>query len=92
MLYVINYDLRQPGRNYDALYKAIKGLGDHVRPLESLWIVDTALKATPICQRLRPMMDQNDYLFVTELGVDSDGWLPKTCWEWIAARNAKAWT
>ena len=36
---IISYDLCAPGRNYDALYKAIKAYGTWAHITESTWFV-----------------------------------------------------
>ena len=39
--YIVSYDLKNPGRDYTALYDAIKSIGEWQHPLESVWIVAT---------------------------------------------------
>jgi len=84
--YLITYDLMAPGRNYNDLYAAIKGLGDAQHPLESMWVLKSEIQdVNAISQTLLREMDQNDRLFVIE--VDSryahQGWLAKSFWEWF---------
>lgn len=67
--YVINYDLRSPGRNYSDLYIEIKSLGDWWHHLESTWIVDTSLTAAAIRDRLKAKIDANDKVLVTKTGL-----------------------
>ena len=38
---IIEYDLRQPGRDYDALYKAIQNYGTWAHVTESTWLIKT---------------------------------------------------
>lgn len=38
-IFLITYDLKEPGQDYSELYEAIKGLGDWQHPLESMWLV-----------------------------------------------------
>lgn len=64
---VIEYDLRNPGRNYDALYEAIKSYGTWAHLTESTWFVKTAETCVQIRDRLLSVMDSNDRLFVGEL-------------------------
>ena len=40
MIYAVNYDLKRPGQNYEALYVAIKGCGVWWHHLGSTWLVD----------------------------------------------------
>ena len=40
-IYIVSYDLRAPGRNYEPLYKALKSTGTYAHPLESFLIPGT---------------------------------------------------
>lgn len=64
---IIVYDLCKPGRDYDALYDAIKGLGSWARVTESTWLVSTDLSSSQIRDTLAQEMDENDRLFVGKL-------------------------
>ena len=52
MIYAINYDLKQPGQNYNELYEAIKSCGAWWHYLDSTWLVDTSLTAQGIWNKL----------------------------------------
>ncbi|MCA9751669.1 MAG: hypothetical protein KC591_05720 [Gemmatimonadetes bacterium] len=88
MVYLVSYDLNRPGQDYGGLYDAIKALGDWCHPLESTWLIDTTLGASPIAERLRANIDRNDSLLVIGVTQDYAGWLPKEVWEWIRGRSA----
>lgn len=84
-IYIISYDLKNPGRDYSSLYDAIKKY-DWQHPLESTWLVKTEDSADNISQTLRSdgKMDESDLLFVCRLDPkDRQGWLDKSVWEWI---------
>lgn len=87
MIYAVNYDLKQPGRDYTGLYEAIKSCGTWWHFLGSTWLVDTAFDAAAIFARLRPHIDANDYVLVICVSRDKAGWLPKEAWEWINQRQ-----
>lgn len=72
MRYVISYDLRQPGQDYDLLIDQLRQFGAR-RLLQSQWIVrwDGATAAT-IRNIITQYIDANDRLLVTCL--DSDDW------------------
>lgn len=70
-LYSIDYDLRQPGRDYSTLYAAIKSYGNWCRALESHWIVATTTSAAAIRDHLSRYMDANDRLLVTRLSGEA---------------------
>ncbi|MCB2009563.1 MAG: hypothetical protein KDF64_02965 [Geminicoccaceae bacterium] len=90
MIYAVNYDLKKPGRDYAALYDAIKGCGSWWHHLGSTWLVDTSLTADGIWQRVSPHIDQNDRMLIIGVTKDKSGWLPKEAWDWINSRRAAA--
>lgn len=84
--FLITYDLKRPGHNYTWLYDAIKRLGDWQHPMESTWFVKVpySVTANDIYERIRPTMDQDDYLFVVEItNANYYGWLSRDFWPWI---------
>lgn len=84
--YIITYDLRTPGQDYTELYNAIKALGEWQHPLESVWFLytdDVNVDSNYIYQRLRPCIDNNDFLFINRLNPDDkQGWMVKSFWNW----------
>lgn len=64
---IIEYDLRQPGRDYNVLYEAIKSYGKWARITESTWFIKTDDTCVQVRDNLAAMMDANDRLFVGEL-------------------------
>ena len=86
MIYAVNYDLKQPGQNYSALYNAIQSCGDWWHFLDSTWLVDSALTAAGIWDRLAPHVDGNDRVLVIGVTRDYEGWLPREAWNWINGR------
>jgi len=93
MIYSISYDLNKPGQNYNELFEAIKKCGSsYIRPLKSLWLVDTALSATAIWDRLSAHVDSNDRMLIVRFSIDHSGWLNKDDWAWINTHMAKQTT
>lgn len=89
MIYAIDYDLKRPGQNYEALHEAIKSFGAWWHYLDSTWMVDTSLNAAGVWKKLEPHVDGNDYLLVIGVTRDYQGWLPKEAWDWINQRSDK---
>lgn len=90
MIYAINYDLKRPVQNYDALYDAIKNCGSswwHF--LGSTWLVDTGLDAKGVWDRIAPHVDKNDFFLVIGVTREYQGWLPPEAWDWINSRQLK---
>lgn len=89
--FAIIYDLRQPGRNYNELYDAIKemaGEGNWQHPMESFWVVavsDYSYKSTGTMYNfLRQYIDDNDSLFISRIDhTEHHGWMPKSFWNWF---------
>lgn len=69
--YIIMYDLRAPGRNYTALYAALKSYGTWAKITESSWAIVTESSATNIRDHLIQLIDSNDRLFVIKSGHNS---------------------
>lgn len=88
-LYVIAYDLNQPGQDYSTLYESIKDLageGNWQHPLESVWVVRfrNNKDVGEIFDILHEKMDDNDSLFIVKItDQPRQGWLPKSFWEWM---------
>lgn len=66
MKYLINYDLKNPGRNYDELIQAIKAYGTWANICRSCWSIKTEQTATQIRDNLKQYIDPNDILFVCD--------------------------
>ncbi len=81
--YIISYDLLKPGRNYDALYEAIRSYSRWARVNESVWAVVTNSNAVQIRDHLLQYLDQNDRVFVIKSGVEA-AWRNSICKnEWL---------
>lgn len=89
MIVLITYDLKQPDRDYTSLYDSIKQCGSRWwHYLGSVWIVRTDLTPAQCYERLRPNIDDNDYLFVVDISRQQrQGWLPTDAWEWIKTND-----
>lgn len=81
--FLVSYDLKVPGRDYSGLYGAIRLSGRWWHYLDSTWIIVTTESAQQISQRLKPHIDNNDYILIIEVVNNIGGWLPKDAWEWI---------
>lgn len=83
--YCIQYDLLQPGRNYQPLIAAIKQLGSTwAKPLESCFAIVTTMTSAQIRDSLTTHLDPNDKLLVTQIGPDwASRNLPKEVSDWF---------
>lgn len=82
-LYLINYDLHTPGKDYSALIDAIKSYGSWAKICESCW----AIKANSICADIRSYLkkyiDTNDRLFVCAFSNWASYNLPQDVVDWL---------
>lgn len=82
--YVVSYDLKTPGKNYDALISALQTYPNWWHHLGSTWCVVTPNTAAQVRDHLKRYIDQNDKLLVVRsagegawTGFDNNGstWL-----------------
>lgn len=66
--YIIMYDLRAPGRNYEQLYQAIKSYGIWGKLTESSWAIVSSQTAENIRNFLLSFIDSNDRVMVVLSG------------------------
>ncbi|MBR4996621.1 MAG: hypothetical protein IKY84_01940 [Bacteroidaceae bacterium] len=92
-IFLIAYDLKKVGRNYNELYSEIKSLGDWHHPLESVWFVaidEMFVTANEIYEKLHPVIDDNDNIIVYDVtSQDRQGWAPKSLWSWLKEKERK---
>ncbi|WP_339211906.1 hypothetical protein [Paenibacillus sp. FSL L8-0333] len=85
-IYLISYDLNDPGKDYAALWEAIENLGPFIKPLESVYFVATTLRSDQIVPRLTRVMDLGDGLVVTPIEKDpTGGQVDPEVWKWLSA-------
>lgn len=80
--YIILYDLRAPGRNYEDLYKAIKSYGIWGKLTESAWAIVSDEDSVQIRNYLMKYMDSNDRIVVIKSGQEA---------AWNNARASNDW-
>lgn len=87
MVYIITYDLKKIGQDYNALYKKIISLGQTCHALQNLWLLDTNYTPDIICESLKTVIDQNDYVFVAQLYKGSySGYISTEAVNWLNGR------
>lgn len=84
MLYLISYDLNDPGQDYSKIQSAICRLGECYRILYSTWVVKTNLNANGINSSLKQVTDENDRYFIVDISKrDKSGWLEQKACDWL---------
>ncbi|MEM7177469.1 MAG: hypothetical protein AAF503_07175 [Pseudomonadota bacterium] len=82
-IYSVSYDLNKPGTKYTELYERIKSFGSWAHALDSTWFVSSSKSAAEVQSYLKPAIDKNDHLFVSEINQNHSGWLPAEICEWL---------
>ena len=77
MVYLVSYDLNEPGQDYPAITKAIESYcknNEHFcKVLKSQWFIYSGKTAEQIFNHLSRFIDENDELFVCELNANCFG-------------------
>jgi hypothetical protein len=86
---LISYDLN--GHERPSSYQRVADLIerhaiDFKRPLYSQWLVDTTESADTWVDRLRTVIDENDFLLIVQMKRPYQGWLPRPIWDWLNNR------
>ncbi|APS27866.1 MULTISPECIES: hypothetical protein [Weissella] len=83
--YIITYDLNEPGKKYDDVAAAIKSSArTWTHYLESTFIITSDLSADQIQKNIKPYLDNNDALFISELAANNhQGWLNRDQWDYL---------
>ncbi len=87
--YSINYDLRQPGRDYKKLHAAIESYGTYYHYLDSAWMIRTSSSAAKVRDHLIQFIDANDKLVVMKLSGEA-AWfgIPANGADWFVKQLA----
>ncbi len=82
--YIISYDLHTPGQKYEDLKNVIDNFGgSYIKILESTWLVRNDLTPNDMADRIKEVVDTNDYLFITKISSPYQGLLTEKQWEFI---------
>ena len=98
MIYLIAYDLNQPGQNHEVVDNLILSTwsnGAAIRILQSTWLVQSNLSAQQVCDKVRSVMDENDFIMVSKVDTGAHangyssyaGWLPTVACNWWKAHQ-----
>ena len=85
MIFLIAYDIDEDKRDYENLYRKIRSLGGWMHFIDSAWLVSSNRRsADRIADELIKLIDkEDDYLIVTEITTNNQGWLPDEAWAWL---------
>ena len=68
MIYIVAYDLNKQGKDYDGLFKAIQSYPDNINCQKSVWLISTNATAENIYDTLKPHIDGDDFILITNWG------------------------
>ena len=71
----VNYDLTQPGQNYDDLIEYLKSHPSWAKPLESSFFIDTPVSAAKLRDEITKRIDSSDKVVVVT--VTNQNWATK---------------
>jgi hypothetical protein len=84
-VYLVTYDLRQPGKDYAPVHAFLKQFA-YCKDLESVWLLDTNWSAQQIRDGLNQRIDKNDKNFVVRLTREW-GSYNYGCSDWLNSAN-----
>ncbi|MBN8666129.1 MAG: hypothetical protein J0M30_01415 [Chitinophagales bacterium] len=83
-VYIISYDLKNPGQNYEKILALIKSFGKWARLGGSAYLIVSTQTAVQVRDNLKTALDSNDKLFVGTLTLPA-AWvgMPDEVSNWI---------
>ena len=84
-VYMVTYDLNNPGQRYDDVIQAIKeaSTGVWCTYWESSYLIQSNLSVQQVFDRIAHHLDSNDKLLIIEVKENYQGWLENNQWEYI---------
>jgi len=82
--FLISYDLNDPGQSYEEILKEIKSYKTWAKISESSYVVIAPnCAANAVFAPFKKIIDENDRLYVIELGSDFAGYGPEKLNAWL---------
>ncbi|EUJ38170.1 hypothetical protein [Brochothrix thermosphacta] len=81
--FVVTYDLGTPGANYEKVYETIQSFGSSIRFQKSVWLVKTNLTSEQMYLKLKPVLDNDDFIFICALEKNYYGWASQENWDFL---------
>lgn len=84
MIYIVSYDLSEPGQRYDELVNKIKEADAWARLGGSAYLVKSDKSAADLRNKYRTVMDDNDKIYVGVVTAPAAWYgMPKDVSDWI---------
>ena len=71
----VSYDLIAPGKNYDDVIEAVKGLGNWAKVHKSFWYVNSTYTAKQAVEIIRKAADKDDKIYVVDATNNEASWV-----------------
>ena len=81
-VHIVTYDLRQPGRDYEPLLKAIRSY-THCHCLKSAFFIETGETVAQVRDNLTRFVDANDQLYVINMKQVWAATRKEPCTDWL---------
>jgi hypothetical protein len=85
-VYNVSYDLNKSGKDYKGLHEVLKSSFDYLHLLDSTWLLYTSESSAQIYNRIKAHIDSDDYILISQVTNNMQGWLPQNDWNWIKSR------
>ena len=83
-IYLVTFKLGDPNVDPSNLVGAIKKLGNGwMYYIPTVVFINSSESADSISKKLLPLITNDDYLFVTKITKEQQGWMPKDAWKWL---------
>lgn len=84
MIYIVSYDLSEPGQNYDSLIEKIKESDAWAKLGGSAYLVESVKDAKELRDEYKVLLDSNDKLYVGKVDAPA-AWtgMPQDVTKWI---------
>jgi hypothetical protein len=85
-VHIVTYDLRQPGKDYEPLLKAIRSY-EHCHCLKSAFFIETKQSPAQVRDYLNAFVDTNDQLYVIQMQRSWAATRREPCTDWLQQQN-----
>ncbi|CUY00562.1 MULTISPECIES: hypothetical protein [Staphylococcus] len=83
-VYLVSYDLNNPGQKYSKLYELIKQFPDYIHFQDSVWIIKAVENSTFIYDYLSSALDKGDHILIIKVTRDFFGISSEENWKKLA--------
>lgn len=87
MLLLVTFSLRNPAKDYDSFFVALRGNSlQWLHYIEGTYVITTNYNPTELVSRLAPHIEATDSILIVPVTAPINGWLPPDAWDWITSQ------